>query len=99
MNTIVGRITKNAEIKTLVSLIIISERMEFSKKKYYYNLGVTAIICGKKLMMSQLRQYFNASIEEMRIINKLREMKIAIIDDIGISLYFPVIQSFAIPNI
>ena len=82
----------NAEIKTLVSLIIISERMEFSKKKYYYNLGVTAIICGKKLMMSQLRQYFNASIEEMRIINKLREMKIAIIDDSKFSL--EVIKSY-----
>lgn len=84
--------TINSKMAGLVTCIILADKMDFVTKINYYNLGVSAILQKSDTLLQELQQYFIYAWKEHQIINGMKNMKIAVVDDSVFSLQ--VIKSY-----
>ncbi len=84
--------TINSKMAGLVTCIILADKMDFVTRINYYNLGVSAILQKSETLGQELQQYFIYAWKEYQIINGMKNMRIAVIDDSVFSLQ--VIKSY-----
>lgn len=84
--------TINSKMAGLVTCIILADKLNFVTRINYYNLGVSAILQKTETLGQELQQYFIYAWKEHQIINGMKNMKIAVIDDSVFSLQ--VIKSY-----
>lgn len=80
------------ESKKTLSIIIIAKHIDFTMKKMFYNLEISAIVQLDQLFDGLLEKYMDAMKRQQEILYKLRTTQIAVVDDSKFSV--ELIRSF-----
>ena len=76
----------NLKSKGLIPCIIVGEDIDFITKKRLYHLGASSVMESLKKQQNKLRELFNFARQQNNIIEQLKKVKIAVVDDSRLTL-------------
>jgi len=76
---------KTSEISR-IPIIVISDEVSFEQKSHYFKMGIMSYLNKSEFELKRLGKYIQTIKRELQLIQDLRELKIAVVDDSSFSL-------------
>lgn len=78
--------------RSLIPIIVISDSDDFEQKSHYFEMGIMSYLNKKPFAAKRFEKYIQTIKRELELIQDIRELRIAVVDDSSFSL--GVIRSF-----